>query len=121
MADTETNSRSTVVDDTEDVVRVVTTILKASGYRVLSANDGASAGKLASNYTGPINLLLSDIEMPDMTGPQLGNKIKEPRPDMHVNGSSSLCGLHRGAVLHLQNDRNVSYQQRRRHSGYERC
>jgi two-component system cell cycle sensor histidine kinase/response regulator CckA len=94
MSQTGDKGRSTilVVDNKEDVLRVVTTILRATGYRVLSANDGASAVKLASNYAEKINLLLSDIEMPGMTGPQLGIDLKKSRPDMHVMLMSGLLG-----------------------------
>jgi DNA-binding NtrC family response regulator len=94
MAETESESRSTifVVDDKADVVKVVTTILKASGFRVLSASDGLSALQISIDYPDKIDLLLSDIEMPGMTGPQLGINIKKSRPDMHVMLMSSLPG-----------------------------
>jgi two-component system, cell cycle sensor histidine kinase and response regulator CckA len=93
MAETD-KGRSTilVVDDKEDVVRVVTTILKASGLRVLSAFDGATALQISLDYPDTIDLLLSDIEMPGMTGPQLGINIKKSRPDMHVMLMSGLPG-----------------------------
>ena len=93
MSETE-HQKSTilVVDDTEEVLKVVTTILKASGYRVLSANDGASAMRVAAEHRGKIDLLLSDIEMPGITGPQLGIDIQKSRPDMHVMLMSGLPG-----------------------------
>ena len=91
MAETE-HGRSTilVVDDKEEVLRVVTTILKASGYRVLSASDGAGALQVSADHPDKIDLLLSDIEMPGMTGPQLGINLKKSRPDMHVMLMSAL-------------------------------
>jgi DNA-binding NtrC family response regulator len=93
MAETD-KGRSTilVVDDNEDVVRVVTTILKASGFRVLSAFDGVTALQVALHFPDKIELLLSDIEMPGMTGPQLGINIRKSRPDMHVMLMSGLPG-----------------------------
>jgi two-component system, cell cycle sensor histidine kinase and response regulator CckA len=69
---------------------VVTTILKASGYRVLSSLDGAGALQVSVDYPDKIDLLLADIEMPGMTGPQLGINIKKSRPDMHVMLMSAL-------------------------------
>jgi two-component system, cell cycle sensor histidine kinase and response regulator CckA len=94
MSQTGSTSRSTilVVDDKEAVVRVVTTILKASGFRVLSAFDGPNALQVSSEYPDKIDLLLSDIEMPGMTGPEIGTNIKKSPPDMHVMLMSGLPG-----------------------------
>ena len=94
MAQTDDKSRSTilVVDDKEAVLALVQTILKNEGFRVLIAKSGRSAVKLASEYPDEIDLLLSDIEMPGMTGPQLGIDLKKSRPDMHVMLMSGLPG-----------------------------
>jgi hypothetical protein len=73
-----------VVDDNESVLQVVTTILTAENFRVLSANNGPAAIKLAEETTETIDLLLSDVEMPHMSGPDLGEALKKARPDMHV-------------------------------------
>jgi two-component system, cell cycle sensor histidine kinase and response regulator CckA len=73
-----------VVDDNESVLEVVTTILKAENFRVFSASSGPAALKLAEETTGTIDLLLSDVEMPEMSGPDLGEALKKTRPDMHV-------------------------------------
>jgi Response regulator receiver domain len=94
MAQTDDKSRSTilVVDDKEAVLALVQTILKNEGFRVLIAKSGRSAVKLASEYPDEIDLLLSDIEMPGMTGPQLGIELKKSRPDVHVMLMSGLPG-----------------------------
>jgi two-component system, cell cycle sensor histidine kinase and response regulator CckA len=73
-----------VVDDNESVLQVVTTILTAENFRVLSANNGPAAIKLAEETTETIDMLLSDVEMPHMSGPDLGEALKKARPDMHV-------------------------------------
>jgi two-component system, cell cycle sensor histidine kinase and response regulator CckA len=73
-----------VVDDNELVLEVVVAILKAQNFRVLSADSGPAALKLAAETTGTIDLLLSDVEMPEMSGPDLGEALKKTRPDMHV-------------------------------------
>ncbi len=59
---------------------------------MLSAFDGASALQTSLDYPDKIDLLLSDIEIPGMTGPQLGINIKKSRPDMHVMLMSGLPG-----------------------------
>jgi two-component system cell cycle sensor histidine kinase/response regulator CckA len=73
-----------VVDDNELVLEVVVAILKAQNFLVLSADTGPAALKLAAETTGTIDLLLSDVEMPEMSGPDLGEALKKTRPDMHV-------------------------------------
>jgi DNA-binding NtrC family response regulator len=73
-----------VVDDAEIVLKTVVALLEMANYRVLSANCGANAIKLAGQTEGPIHLLLSDVDMPKMSGPNLGEILKKTRPSMHV-------------------------------------
>jgi hypothetical protein len=73
-----------VVDDNEPVLEVIIAILKAENFRVLSAESGPAALKLAEKTTGTIDLLLSEVEMPQMSGPDLGEALKKVRPEMHV-------------------------------------
>jgi DNA-binding NtrC family response regulator len=51
---------------------------------VLSANSAAAALKLAEVTDEQIDLLLSDVEMPQISGPDLGEMMKKTRPDLHV-------------------------------------
>jgi DNA-binding NtrC family response regulator len=73
-----------VVDDNESVLSVVTAILKGADFRVLSANGANSALSLADDTDEKIDLLLSDVEMPGMSGPDLGELLKKTRPELHV-------------------------------------
>jgi two-component system cell cycle sensor histidine kinase/response regulator CckA len=73
-----------VVDDNEPVLEVIIAILKAENFWVLSADSGPAALKLAERTTGTIDLLLSEVEMPQMSGPDLGEALKKARPEMHV-------------------------------------
>ena len=73
-----------VVDDNELTLEVVMKILKAKNFRVLSAVSGPAALNLAEETTETIDLLLSDVEMPQMSGPDLGEALKKARPDMRV-------------------------------------
>jgi DNA-binding NtrC family response regulator len=73
-----------VVDDDEAVLTVVVTILKRANFRVLSASSGLAALKLAYETRGAIDLLLSDVDMPAMSGPDLGEAMKKTRPELHV-------------------------------------
>jgi DNA-binding NtrC family response regulator len=73
-----------VVDDNEAVLGAVVAVLEGEGFRVLSANSGPAALALAEGAGGRIDLLLSDVDMPEMSGPDLGENLKKVRPDMHV-------------------------------------
>jgi DNA-binding NtrC family response regulator len=81
-----------VVDDTSSVLKVVTAILEAASFHVLQADGGAKAVKMAAEYPGRIDLLLSDIKMPEMSGPQLGELLKHTRPDVRVMLMSGFSG-----------------------------
>jgi DNA-binding NtrC family response regulator len=62
----------------------VVTFLERANFQVLSADGAASAITIAGEADRKIDLLLSDIDMPKMSGPDLGQFLKEARPDMHV-------------------------------------
>jgi DNA-binding NtrC family response regulator len=73
-----------VVDDNQSVLAIVVAILEGANFQVLSANGGANAIKLAKETAGRIDMLLSDVDMPLMSGPDLGQTLKKARPDLHV-------------------------------------
>ena len=73
-----------VVDDNEDVLKAVVAILEHAKFHVLAAGSGPAALKLAEETDEKIDLLLSDVDMPGMSGPDLGEALKKARPDMHV-------------------------------------
>jgi two-component system cell cycle sensor histidine kinase/response regulator CckA len=73
-----------VVDDVDIVRKAVVAVLESANFNVLSANSGASAIKVAAATEGRIDLLLSDVDMPKMSGPDLGEILKKTRPSMHV-------------------------------------
>ena len=73
-----------VVDDNALVLKVVVEILRHAKFRVLSARDGAEAIELAEKTEERIDLLLADVDMPLLSGPDLGLVLKKARPDLHV-------------------------------------
>jgi two-component system, cell cycle sensor histidine kinase and response regulator CckA len=73
-----------VVDDNVGVLNIVVKILTAANFLVLSALNGEAALALALKHRGTIDLLLSDVDMPAMSGPELGEALKKSRPDIHV-------------------------------------
>lgn len=73
-----------VVDDNHLILAVIVAILKRANFRVFSAISGPLALRLAAETDSAIDLLLSDVEMPEMSGPDLGQELKKTRPDIHV-------------------------------------
>jgi two-component system cell cycle sensor histidine kinase/response regulator CckA len=73
-----------LVEDEDGVRRVVETMLKKRGYRVLSSASAIQAVTLAEGHTGAINLLITDIVMPGMSGQKMADRLMAQRPDMKV-------------------------------------
>ena len=73
-----------VVEDSDDLSEIVERILTAHGYRVVVASNGPDALKVASSFTGPIDLLLTDVIMPQMLGNDLAERLVAVRSDLRV-------------------------------------
>ena len=73
-----------VVEDHPVVRDVVREILERAGFCVLAADSGAQALQIESTTQRTIHLLLSDVKMPDMSGPVVGQLLKKRRPDIRV-------------------------------------
>jgi len=73
-----------LVDDEESVRAIVTKILGRHGHTVLEAEHGADALRLASGYEGKIDLLITDMYMPGLRGPEIAEKLRPTRPGLHV-------------------------------------
>jgi CheY-like chemotaxis protein len=59
-------------------------VLESAGYQVLQAADAATAIALAASHDGPIDLLITDVVMPDMDGRAAARAITEWRPGCRV-------------------------------------
>jgi CheY-like chemotaxis protein len=64
-------------------------LLKADGFAVLTAGNGEFALEASRSHPGPIDLLLTDTEMPRMSGLELGRNIRAERPEIKVLMMSS--------------------------------
>jgi PAS domain S-box-containing protein len=78
------NETVLVVEDHDTLRALAVNVLEMKGYKVLSASSGSSAVDVAQHYDGEIKLMLSDIIMPGMTGPDLAAAITTRRPGMKV-------------------------------------
>nr|WP_221383274.1 PAS domain S-box protein [Actinoplanes polyasparticus] len=73
-----------LVDDQDGVRQVARRILARNGHRVLEADSGSAALKLAADEPGPIDLLLTDVIMPKMLGTELAERLLTERPGTTV-------------------------------------
>jgi two-component system, cell cycle sensor histidine kinase and response regulator CckA len=73
-----------LVEDEEAVREVTRRILVKAGWRVIGAGAGREALEAASKADGEIDLLLSDVVMPGMLGPQLAATLRAQRPSLRV-------------------------------------
>ena len=73
-----------LVEDEEGVRELARDILRASGYTVLEARNGAEALLLCERHQGPLDMLLTDVVMPRMSGRELAERLAPLRPDLSV-------------------------------------
>ncbi len=73
-----------LVEDEAVVRDLVCEILRESGYLVMSAPSGADAMNITAGYSQPIDLLITDVVMPEMSGPELANALRRERGEMRV-------------------------------------
>jgi DNA-binding response OmpR family regulator len=79
MAATET---LLVVENETAVRALVQMALERHGYVVLTAESGSEALRLAAAHQGAIDLLITDVVMPDLPGPELARRLIEHRPEI---------------------------------------
>jgi PAS domain S-box-containing protein len=73
-----------LVEDEEQVRGAVRNLLRRNGYHVLEAQSPGDALLLSEQYPHPIHLLLSDVIMPRLTGPNLAARLVAQRPEIRV-------------------------------------
>jgi PAS domain S-box-containing protein len=73
-----------IVEDADDIREVASRILTRNGFKVLVAAGGAEAVKIAEEYPGEIDLLLSDVVMPQMQGKEVAERVSTLRPTIRV-------------------------------------
>jgi CheY-like chemotaxis protein len=73
-----------VVEDDAAVRQLVCDVLEESDYTVLCAVDGRDAIAMVARYENDIDLLITDVVMPNMNGPELASRLSITRPEMSV-------------------------------------
>jgi PAS domain S-box-containing protein len=88
-----------IAEDEAPVRALAERLLRRQGYAVLSAKDGAEALRAAQRHPGPVHLLLSDVVMPGISGPELAERLSAQRPQTRV---LYMSGYAEEAVLRRQ-------------------
>jgi signal transduction histidine kinase/ActR/RegA family two-component response regulator len=73
-----------VVEDEAALLRIVVRMLGSAGYTVLAAGGGAEALRKCEDHDGAIDLALSDVVMPGMSGVAFAERLRSTRPDVRV-------------------------------------
>lgn len=81
-----------LVEDEAPVRKLAERILAGHGYRVLTAENGDSALNACRDHEGPIDLLLTDVVMPGLSGAELAEETRQLRPDIAVLYMSGYTG-----------------------------
>jgi len=90
-----------VVEDDMMIMRMIAKVLNSCGYKVLCADDGQMALRIAGEHKGSIHLMLTDIIMPNMGGRELAERLFENRPDMkilYMSGYTDNAIVHHGVL-----------------------
>jgi PAS domain S-box-containing protein len=90
-----------IVEDEEPVRALVCEILQKNGYTVLEAGHGAEAIQICERHEGSIQLMVTDVVMPGMSGRELAQRLSTLRPDMkvlYVSGYTEDAIVHYGVL-----------------------
>ena len=81
-----------LVEDDEIMRSLTRKLLEEHGYAVIEADDGKSALEWVDSHPGPIDLLLTDVVMRRMSGPELAERLSSSRPTLRVVYMSGYTG-----------------------------
>lgn len=90
-----------LAEDEELVRNLAREVLQGYGYSVIEAANGVQALQMSEQHAGEINLLLTDIVMPEMNGPELAVRLQQIRPSMKVlymSGYTDNAVVHQGVL-----------------------
>ena len=90
-----------LVEDDESVRSFVRSVLKSRGYKLLEAGGSDEAVRLIEKHFGPIHLLLTDVIMPRMSGPELAARLASLHPEarvLYMSGYTENAIVHQGVL-----------------------
>ena len=91
-----------VVEDEPQLLELASRMLEEQGYHVLAAGDARQALQICSVHPAPIHLMVTDVVMPKMGGPELVSAARPLRPNMkvlYVSGYTDGTAIARGAAV----------------------
>jgi len=91
-----------LAEDEEAVRELATEFLRAAGYNVLAGQDGRQALELAKASADPIDVLLTDVVMPNLRGPEFAKQLKAQRPKIKVIYMSGYLDYDKGSGEFLE-------------------
>jgi two-component system, cell cycle sensor histidine kinase and response regulator CckA len=106
IAATPVRRRKTVliVEDEEAVRELASEFVESAGYTVLAAKDGKEALAIAERSDEPIHLLITDVVMPKMRGPELAKRLKGLRTNLRIVYMSGYLEYNRSNEDFLEED-----------------
>jgi PAS domain S-box-containing protein len=90
-----------LVEDEESVRQLVRETLEAKGYKVLEADQGDAALRIASTHQGAIDMLITDVVMPGMSGRELARQLSTSHPQtkvLYLSGYTEDAIVHQGVL-----------------------
>ena len=90
-----------IAEDEEGVRKVIVEMLSHQGYNVMVAEGGPDALAICDKYDGPLELLVTDVIMPKMSGRELADQLRRSRPDLKVlfvSGYTDTAIVHHGIL-----------------------
>jgi CheY-like chemotaxis protein len=90
-----------VVEDEPAVRELMRKVLERFGYHLLVASTPSEALEIGQHYVGGIDLMISDVVLPEMSGRALAIEIRPSRPEMrvmYVSGYTDTAIVHQGAL-----------------------
>jgi CheY-like chemotaxis protein len=96
------NSTILLVEDNRMVREMLVDLLESNGFKVLVADSPSKARELERTYSGTIDLMVTDVIMPEMNGMELYERLQDKRPGMpvlYISGYTSDVVIHDGTLV----------------------
>jgi CheY-like chemotaxis protein len=90
-----------LVEDEDAVRSLVRGLLGSRGYTVLEASNAPEAVRISNDFAGPIHILLTDVVMPEVSGRELADQLRQLRPEMrllYMSGYTEDTIVHHGVL-----------------------
>jgi len=90
-----------IVEDEDSLRKLVRTVLKQKGYKILEAENGEDALRISNEHEGTIDLMITDVVMPKMSGKETAERLQPLYPQMkiiYMSGYTDDAIVHHGVL-----------------------